>query len=146
MIIKSNIKNQSLYLCFILPVIVLTGGCAGLKETAKGILGVSTKELDKNRPGAVKEVFNCGYKICYDKTIEILKQIGAYIYLKDEKNKFIAIYISKTDTTSVGLYFSEYEAVGTRIEISSASKYAKELISRKLFSGLEGFSRKPQTK
>jgi hypothetical protein len=63
--------------------------------------------------------------------------IGAYIYVKDIKKHMIAIYVSETDTTPVGLFFKEIDKSNTQVEVSSPSTYAKELISEKVFKLLK---------
>jgi hypothetical protein len=63
--------------------------------------------------------------------------MGAYIYAEDAKKKMIAVYISETDTTAVGLFFSPIDANNTEIKISSPSTYAKEFISKKVFFALD---------
>ncbi len=72
-----------------------------------------------------------------DKTLELLARIGAYIYTQDQKKNLIAIYVSEQDTTSVGIFFKQIDTQRTQIEVSSPSTYAKELIAKQLFSGLE---------
>jgi hypothetical protein len=49
----------------------------------------------------------------------------------------IAIYVSETDTTPVGLFFKEIDKSNTQVEVSSPSTYAKELISEKVFKLLK---------
>ena len=111
-------------------------GCVGIKESVKGVAGVSTKVLEDRRPDAVKKVFNYGYAACYDKTVDVLHEIGAYIYAQPANNKMVAIYISEQDTTPVGLFFQAIENDKTQIEVSSPSTYGKELIASKVFSAL----------
>jgi len=118
-------------------------GCATIKETAKGIAGVSTKVLEVGRKDAIIKTFNYDYDACYNKVVDILKHIGAYIYAKDRKKQMIAIYVSETDTTPVGLFFKVIDTNNTQIEISSPSTYAKEFIARDVFLALEK-SLKPQ--
>jgi len=128
------------------------GGCATIKETAKCVVGVSTKVLEDGRKDAIKKTFNCDHNNCYNKTLEKLKQIGTYIYAEDRKKQMIAVYLHKadetkttvtktgftiTDTTPVGIFFKEIDAKNTQIEVSSPSTYAKEFISTKIFSALE---------
>ena len=111
-------------------------GCASLKEGAKCIAGTSTRDIERSRAGAIVKSFNYDYGSCYSKTEEILKSIGAYVYAKNKG--MIAVYVSEEDTTPVGLFFKETDASSTQIEVSSPSTYAKELISAKVFSALEG--------
>lgn len=116
---------------------IAASGCVCVKETTKGIIGISTKEIENSRTKSIKKVLNCEYNACYNKTLEILKRIGAYIYTEDKKKNMIAIYVSETDTTAVGIFLKENGKNNTEVEVSSASAYAKELIAQKLFTGLE---------
>lgn len=117
-------------------------GCAGLTEGVKGIAGISTKSLEEGRKDAIVKDFNYDYFTCYTKTLDILKELGAYIYTQNIKKRLIAIYVSEQDTTPVGLFFKEIDRANTQIEVSSPSTYAKELISTRVFSALE----KPEQK
>jgi len=128
--------------CCLLPVVLL--GCATIKETAKGFAGVSTRVLEEGRKDALKKSFAVNYDSCYGKVKDILKEKtkdalneGPYIYAEDVKNKMIAIYVSETNTTPVGIFFTEEARGQTLVEVSSPSTYAKEFISRKIFTGIE---------
>jgi len=112
-------------------------GCAALSEVAKRFYGVSTRILEDNKETAIVKVFNYDYSQCYGKTLAILKDIKAYVYAKDAEKKLVAVYVSEEDTTPVGIFFTEEDKNKTRIEVSSPSTYARELISDKLFSRLE---------
>jgi hypothetical protein len=139
---KSKAKiatNNTWFYILLLPLafcLFTLSGCASVKETAKGIAGVSTKALEDNRGSAITKVFNYNYSACRAKVLEILTDIKAYIYAQNKD--LIAIYVSEEDTTAVGIFFKEIDANNTQVEVSSLSTYAKELISAKLFSGLEG--------
>lgn len=116
--------------------VVVLLGCATIIEGAKGFMGISTKALEKARKDAVIMTFNYDYFTCYTKTLDILKLMGAYIYVQNIKKHMIAIYVSEADTTPVGLFFKEIDAANTQVEVSSPSTYAKEFISGKLSSVL----------
>ncbi|MDD4980143.1 MAG: hypothetical protein PHC54_02570 [Candidatus Omnitrophica bacterium] len=116
---------------------ILMSGCASLTEAAKGFAGISTKVLEDNRSSAITKVFNYDYFSSYTKTLDILKRMEAYIYKQDIKKHMIAIYVSREDTTVVGLFFKEIDANNTKIEVSSPSTYAKEFISAGVFSVLD---------
>lgn len=126
------------FIIYVLLLAVLTSGCAAIKETAKGVAGVSIKALEEGRANAIKKTFSRDYISVYAKALDSLKSIGAYIYARDIKKKMIAVYVSDTDTTPVGIFFQEIDKNNTRVEISSLSVPAKELISGKLFLALEG--------
>ena len=128
------------FLFFIFLFTIFTSGCAGLKETAKGIAGVSTKVLEEGRANAIKKTFNFDYLAAYAKTLGILKneKVGSYIYAQDIKKHMIAIYVSEQDTTPVGVFFQKVDANNTDVQVSSPSTYAKEMISTRLFAALSG--------
>lgn len=121
--------------------VITLWGCATIIEGAKGIAGVSTKVLKDNRKSAIKKIFNYDYNTCYANVEKILTHIKAYTYVKDTKKKMLAIYISKEDTTPVGIFFKEIDKTLTEIEVSSPSTYAKEFIAAKVSYYLEKLSR-----
>ena len=114
-------------------------GCATVKEMGKGFAGVSTQVLEQKRNEALKKSFALGYNDCYAKVKDILnlKYKESYIYAEDLKKKMIAIYLSSTDTTCVGIFFTEEVGGSTLIEISSPSIYAKEEIAKRIFTGID---------
>ena len=129
---------------FILPVIfylliTVLSGCAAIKEAGKGFAGVSTQVLEDKRKDALKKSFALKYNDCYLKVKDILKEKDkeAYIYSEDLNKKMLAIYLSSTDTTPVGIFFSEERGSNTLIEISSPSTYAKEEIANRIFSQID---------
>lgn len=111
-------------------------GCATIGETAKGIAGISTKALEDGRKEAIIKAFNYDYNTCYHKVKEALREKGSYIYAEDQKKQMLAIYVSKEDTTPVGLFFKEIDAANTQIEVSSPSTYAKEFIATRVSKAL----------
>lgn len=123
---------------FIVTVLLLsTAGCATLKEGAKRVMGISTKELEKGRKNALVKEMPYDYFTTYTKTLDILKQLNFYIYEQNIKRHMIAIYISEADTTPVGLFFKELDANRTQMEFSSPSTYAKEYVLGKISSAFE---------
>lgn len=134
-----KIKNFEFYIAILIFAFCILNsmGCAALTEGVKRIAGISTKSLEKARKDAIVKNFNYDYFTCYTRTLDILKEFGAYIYTKDIKKRLIAIYVSEQDTTPVGLFFKEIDRTNTQIEISSPSTYAKELIATKIISALE---------
>lgn len=124
---------------FILSTVL--SGCATVKEVGKGFLGVSTQVLEEKRADAAKKSFALDYNSCYTQVKEILKESGkeSEIYAQDLKKKMIAVYFSPTDTTPVGIFFTEESPANTLIEISSASTFAKEELAKKIFTGIDMF-------
>ena len=113
-------------------------GCATMKEGAKVVAGTSTKELTEARKTAVVKQFNMNVVECKQKTDEILGKIKTYVYARDALLNLTAIYVSYEDTTPVGIFITAVDQVTTKVEVSSPSTYAKDLIAEKLFAGLEG--------
>lgn len=133
-------------ICWLVSSVFL--GCATVKEISKGFMGVSTQVLDQKRKDALKKSFALGYNDCYAKVKGILnlKDKEAYIYAEDPKKKMIAVYLSSTDTTPVGIFFTEQAGPNTLIEISSSSIYAKEEIANRIFGGLASDSQSREEK
>ena len=130
-----KIKRDGFFVLFIGCIIVL-GGCATMKETALGAAGTSTKVLEDGRVNAIVKNFNFDYFTGYTKSLDALKEMGAYIYNQSLKGHMIAVYVSKRDTTPVGIFFKEVGPNNTQVEVSSPSLTAKGLISARLFKSL----------
>jgi hypothetical protein len=120
-------------LCFIF----LLSGCATVKELAGGFAGISTKTLEDNRKEAAVKTFNIDFVTCYNKVRQNLVSRGSYLYAQDLKKGMLAFYVSQEDTTPVGVFFSKIDALNTKVEVSSPSVYAKELISTRVFLTLK---------
>lgn len=116
-------------------------GCAAIKEAGqeagKDILGISTRGVESVRNNAIKKEFNYAYAACFDKVKKGLAQRGCYIYALVPRKQLIAVYVSYTDTTPVGVFFKEVDAAHTQVEVSSQSTYGKEFIARRVSYILE---------
>lgn len=133
---------------FLAILTLLLSGCARVMdaaiEGAKGVAGISTEALEENRKNAIKKNFNYNSDICYNESKRILKNTGCYIYAQDPKKKMIAVYVSETDTTMVGVFFKVIDDFNTQVEVSSRSTFGKEFVSKRLFAGLENLSKKDE--
>jgi len=112
-------------------------GCLPLKEDMRGFAGVSTKILEDNRENGLKITFKHDYDSCYKKIMDVLVLNKCYIYANDPRKDMIAIYVSDEDTTPVGIFLKAIDGNSTLVEISSPSTYAKETISKIVFSAFE---------
>ena len=81
---------------------------------------------------AIKEIFNYDYDSCYVEVKEMLLERDSYIYAEDSEKQMIAIYVSQSDTTPVGIFFKEIDSGYTQVEVSSQSTYAKETIAKRI--------------
>nr|AEI30530.1 secreted protein [uncultured microorganism] len=132
---KQLICNLCLIIC-VFSVSILTISCATIKEAAKGVAGVSTKILEDGRADAITKNFSYDYFTSYTRSLDALNEMGAYIYAQSLKQRMIAVYVSKRDTTPVGIFFKEIGTNNTQVEVSSPSLTAKSLISARLFKAL----------
>jgi len=130
-------KISGFYAIFLVFCIIYFSGCISLKERTKGLLGVSTREIESSRDLALKKDFAIGLDECYTKARDILKEIGCYIYTSDKAKGLIAFYVSRSNTTVVGLFLTKIDEANTRLEVSSPSSYSRDIIANKLFSRLE---------
>ena len=127
--------------CCLLAIVLL--GCATVKEMGKGFAGMSTKVLEAKRKDSLKKSFVLGYASCYEEVKKLLtgkekrSENVSCIYAEDKNKKMIAFYLSSTDTTPVGIFFTEEAKNKTLIEVASPSNYAKEIIAKNIFSGLD---------
>ncbi len=133
-------------ICCLLSAVLF--GCATVKEAAKGFAGISTKVLEEKRKDAAKETFAVGYDSCYAKVKDILKEkikvkddeteieSSSYVYAEDAQMKMLGVYLLETDTTPVGIFFTEVDKGHTMVEISSPSIYAKEHMANRIFTGI----------
>ena len=112
-------------------------GCSSLREDMRGIAGVSTKVLEDNRENGMKITFKHDYNSCYRKIMDVLALNRCYVYANDPRKDLIAIYVSQEDTTPVGIFLKSIDANTTLIEISSPSTYAKETITKIVFSAFD---------
>ena len=110
-------------------------GCAGMRESARGFVGVSTKEVERVRSSAIIKSFDCDLSRCSGMVEQVLAKMEAYVYAR--KSGMIAVYISETDTTPVGIFLSADGNTKTKIEVSSPSTYGRETIAEKLFAGID---------
>lgn len=122
-------------------------GCATIKEAGKGFAGISTKVLEDKRKDALKKSFTLDYHSCYSKVKDILNEKGkeSPIYAQDSAKKMIAFYLSQTDTTPIGIFFTEEAKNKTLIEVSSPSIYAKEFIAKNIFTAIDALLRGEKT-
>ncbi|MCK9594295.1 MAG: hypothetical protein PHH68_03515 [Candidatus Omnitrophica bacterium] len=117
--------------------VFIFSGCASPKEVWRGFAGTSTKVLEEGRPKAVAKEFAYDHPVCYKKVMSILEDMKAYVYAKDKNRSFIAVYVTSTDTTPVGLFLTSASSGRTKIEVSSPSTFARESFSAKLFGALD---------
>jgi len=115
-------------------------GCASFKENVRGLAGISTKVLEEGRKDALKITFRHDYNSCYEKIMKVLDLNKCYVYTSDPKKDMIAIYMSETDTTPVGIFLTSIDNNTTLIEVSSPSTYAKETIAKIIYTA---FDKKP---
>jgi hypothetical protein len=127
-------------------VVIFMSGCAGLHEAARGVAGVSTKILEDGRPAALKKTFSVDYAKCRDTVNNVLAENNVYVYARSEEKKMIAFYLSASDTTPVGVFFTALGDSGTQVAVTSPSRYAKEFIADKITAGFEKSSRPVQAK
>lgn len=118
--------------------VIAASGCAGVKECAKGFAGISTRVLEEGRKEALTMDFDYDYPALYARVKEILERTHSYIYAQNEAKHMIAFYVSEWDTTAVGVFFEDALPGKTRIQVSSPSTYAKEVIAGRISSVLEG--------
>lgn len=112
-------------------------------ELTEQIIGISTKSLEEEQIGRESKVFNCNYNFCYDKTLEVLKEMKVYVFLKNKKEHYIVamnfdkIFKKCINTTEVGIFFKEMENKQTKIDITCDNLNLSKFASNEIFFRLK---------
>ncbi len=122
--------------CIVSVLCMAAAGCVGLHETCRGIAGTSVKILEDKRPEAIARVFESDVNTVSGKIDKALEKMHAYIYARENDGQLVAVYVSESDTTPVGIFITR-EGGGTRVEVSSPSGYAKETVAQNIFAELD---------
>ena len=115
----------------------LVGGCVGVREGTRGVLGISTKVLEDTKPQAAIKSFAFALDACSAAVEEELAAAGAYVYARDPEKHLTAVYGSPADTTPVGIFLEPVDGETTKVLVSSPSSPARDFLSGKLFSALD---------
>ena len=118
---------------------ILVSGCASIQEPFKTFWGSSTRVLENARQNSQAKEFSCSYNDCFEKAIKALKEARLDIFLKDKLQHKIVVMNAKNsvDTTEVGIFFAELNKDKVKIEVSSLSPRAANIVSAELFPELE---------
>ena len=125
-------------LVVLFSVLFILSGCCNLKEAVRGFAGLSTKVLEDTRKDAVAKDFNASFDEARSTIKNALKENHSYIYREDSTCNLIAVYVSESDTTPVGIFLTSLDKDNTKVEISSPSTYGKEVIAKVVFNALKG--------
>lgn len=111
----------------------LVSGCSSLNENVKMLEGRSTAPVKESRKDALVKVFDCDRDTCYMNAENILKKVSRVsIYSKDKD--LIALYYINPNTTPVGIFFTSVDSTHTKVEVSSPSRNAREVIAKCVFT------------
>lgn len=114
----------------------LISGCASLRDGVKMLAGCSTAPVEASRKDALVKIFDSDRDTCYMNVEGILKKITKVsVYSKDKD--LIAFYYNNPNTTPVGIFFTTVDATHTKVEVSSPSPNAREVIAKCVFTDSE---------
>jgi signal recognition particle GTPase len=127
---------QRLSLVLILAIAV--SGCARVTEFTKAVWGSSTEALEEARNDALSRTFRCSVDECFNEVVVISAEQEYEIFIQDRKEQRIVVMGIKgsVDTTEAGLFFSQVEEDGTKVEITSLSTNAKRTVANAVFPAL----------
>jgi len=137
-----------------------------LYESAKFILGSSTKRLEDARIDAINKTYRCSFKDCYDSVLILARSEPVYVkryneegeeiddegnlkvpdpegffdvFIDNRKKKHIVVMGIKGNvgTTEVGIFFSQPSLTTVKLEISSLSSNAKRKVADAVFNKLD---------
>jgi hypothetical protein len=136
-------KRNGLCFCLIMAGLFL-GGC----ETAKCILGVSTKKLEEAVSQGITRTYACSFDDGFNAILDLgqscpdcePKAEKAFdVFLKNRiKGVIVVMGIpNQVDTTEVGIFLTEEREGDLRIDVSSLSTSAKEKVAEAVFQELD---------
>ncbi|MBN2484194.1 MAG: hypothetical protein JXD21_08360 [Candidatus Omnitrophica bacterium] len=133
-----NIKT---YVFIFLISTVLFSGCSPVR-TVKQMIGTSVYPLEIQKESA-SAVIDKDYALCYERTLEILQEIGANAYLKNQRRQYIVairfsdIFPRCGDSSKVGFFFEKIDPKKTKIIIKSQNTHLAEFVAQMLFEHLK---------
>ncbi|MEW5757879.1 MAG: hypothetical protein AB1755_00165 [Candidatus Omnitrophota bacterium] len=136
--------KHKIYYLFIIGLFL--SGCV-LVEPFKKFLGTSTQSLEKAKSSGVSKIYDYKKEVCFNKTLTVLKNMQAYIFIEDRQKSVIVVMNlrksedlkkqDETDTTELGIFFEKQELNKTKITITSLSKVLLSEYSQKIFDNLD---------
>lgn len=140
-------KDIMTKLLLIISLVVLSG-CVQVTETAKVVLGTSTKALEEGRSQAIKKSYGCSYQECFYAVLSLdrkedLEPMSEKKYFnvfskKIDKDYLVVMGIpGNVDTTEVGIFFSRRSLKSVEVEITSRSSSAKRKVAKAVFKELD---------
>lgn len=120
-------------------------GCA-TKELFRQFLGTSTKALEKAKSQGVSKIYNYKKDACFKGILAVLKNMDAYVYVKNEQESVIKVMdlrknlysdTKEIDTTELGIFFEKQDLNKTKITITSLSSILLNEYSQKIFDNLD---------
>jgi len=154
--------NNNIQIIYVLCILLAFSGCSYVTETAKVILGTSTRALEQARDEALHKTYQCTLEECFDGVLALARsgyvyvraadkgdvshddekiievpQDGYYdVFLKDRFKRHIIVMgiAGNVNTTEVGIFFSRVSPAIVKVEVSSLSSSAKRKVAEAVFS------------
>jgi hypothetical protein len=105
-------------------ILVFIAGCASIEESAKVIMGTSTKALEEAKTHKnLAQTFDIKYPDAYNIVMKFLKSKDITPFLHSRrKRRIVAVYFNgQADTTEVGIFFEEPAPGKTKVIVTSLS-------------------------
>jgi hypothetical protein len=115
--------------------------CAVL-DYPKRILGFSIEKFKNEKTGRFDEVSAMSKQDCFDKSLNIINDLEAELVHKNFKNGYIiALNFSNSfdcclDSTEAGIFITEMETGGVKVEVISNNSLLAKKLSAKFFEKL----------
>jgi hypothetical protein len=108
-------------------------GCAIFASDVNGLWQIEKAHI---------KIFDKDISSCYALTTEALAQWNAVAYQKEKNNYIVAmefdsIFVGTTDTTEVGIFFTQIAPQKTEVKITSLNYSLSEFVGRHLFDYIE---------
>ncbi|MBN1354146.1 MAG: hypothetical protein JW994_05730 [Candidatus Omnitrophica bacterium] len=129
--------------CLLIAFFVFLSGCCRLEHLVDYVEGIYVNQPAEGTGGRYIRVFDSPRDVCYDKVLDILKEIKVQVRHKSTKEKSILawyfnnIYGNCIDTTKVSIFFKELTPGKTQVDVACGNYDLAKFASDEIFSRLE---------
>ena len=117
---------------------LVLAGCASVEEVSKTMWGSSTRALEAARTEAASKIFEGNYEECFREVLKTADLEKWTVFVREKTKQHIVLMGIKgqVSTTEVGVFFSELNDGGVKVDVTSLSSNAKMKVANILFKQL----------
>jgi hypothetical protein len=127
---------------FFIPILFLLSACSILDYPSR-VLGISVEKFENEKVGRFSKAFNMSKEICFNKSINIVKELNARITHKNFKKGYIVVFdLSKSfdyclDSTEVAIFVTDMKSKGVKVDVISNNSFLAAKFADRFFKMLK---------